>query len=106
MGKQQNIKKEIKAIRKLFNDKRDTFSRDESDQIRLRLYRKALVYDILKSKPELTDDEKKVYKGISWYLKKLNTNLSKKLLIETIEKITYMAWSNYMMKIHIINLLR
>ena len=63
MGKQQNIKKEIKAISKLFNDKRDTFSRDESDQIRLRLYRKALVYDILKSKPDLTDDEKRVYKG-------------------------------------------
>ena len=34
MRRQQNIKKEIKAIRKLFENSRDTFSHDESSKIR------------------------------------------------------------------------
>ena len=78
MRKRQTINKEIKAISKLFKDNSDTFSRDESDKIRRRLYRKAMTYDFLKSKLELTDDEKRVFKRIPRYLKKLNTNLSKR----------------------------
>ena len=74
MGKQQNIKKEIKTTMKLFTDNRDTFSRDESTKIRCRLYRKAMIYDFLKSKLGLTDDEKRLLKRISRYIKKLDTN--------------------------------
>ena len=37
-----------------------------------------MIYDFLKSKLELTDDEKRVFKRIPRYLKKLNTNLSKR----------------------------
>ena len=74
MGKQQNIKKEIKTTMKLFTDNRDTFSRDESTKIRCRLYRKAMIYDFLKSKLGLTDDEKRLIKRISRHIKKLDTN--------------------------------
>ena len=62
-----------------------------------------MIYDFLKSKLELKYDETRVFKGIPRYLKKLHTNLSKR---SNYRKITYMDWSNYMMKIYIINLLR
>ena len=45
-----NIKTKISSIKKLFNNTRDTFSRDEIDQIRTRFYRKEAVYDILSKK--------------------------------------------------------
>ena len=78
MGKRINIKKEIKAIRKLFKNSRDTFSRDESSKIRTKLYKKEIIYDFLKSKPELTDDEVRVFKRIPKCLKKLREALSKR----------------------------
>ena len=78
MRRQQNIKKEIKAISKLFKNSRDTFSRNESSKIRTKLYKKAIIQDFLKSKPELTDDEARVFKRIPKYLKKLRTDLSKR----------------------------
>ena len=77
MGKRINIKKEIKAIRKLFKNSRDTFSRDESSKIRTKLYKKEIIYDFLKSKPKLTDDEVRVFKRIPKCLKKLREALSK-----------------------------
>ena len=69
MRRQQNIKKEIKAIRKLFKNSHDTFSRDESSKIRTKLYKKAIIHDFLKSKPELTDDEARVFKKYQNILK-------------------------------------
>ena len=45
MEKRRNIKHEIKAIRKLFNNNRDSLSRDETNRIRINLYKKQLIYD-------------------------------------------------------------
>ena len=78
MRRQQNIKKEIKATKKLFKNSRDNFSHNESSKIRTKCYKNAIIYDFLKSKPELTDDEARVFKRIPKYLKKLRTNLSKR----------------------------
>ena len=77
MEKRQNIKREIKAIRKIFNNNRDCLSRNEINRIRTNLYKKQLIYDFLKTKPNLNDDERRVFKRIPGYLKKLHTALSK-----------------------------
>ena len=45
MEKRRNIKREIKAIKKLFKNNRDAFSRREIDEIRTNLYKKQLIYD-------------------------------------------------------------
>ena len=78
MEKRQNIKREIKAIRKIFNNNHDCLSRNEINRIRTNLYKKQLIYDFLKTKPNLNDDERRVFKRIPRYLKKLHTDLSKR----------------------------
>ena len=50
MRKQQNTKQKIKSIKKLFENTRDTFSRDKINEIRINLYQKELIYDFLKKK--------------------------------------------------------
>ena len=45
MRKQQNTKQKIKAIKKLFENMRGTFSRDKVNEIRTNLYKKELIYD-------------------------------------------------------------
>ena len=72
--KQRNIKREIKAIRKLFNNNRDSISHNEINRIRTNLYKKQLIYDFLKTKPNLNDDERRAFKRIPRYLKKLHTD--------------------------------
>ena len=57
MEKRRNIKREIKAIKKLFNNNRDSLSRDEINRIRTNLYKKQLIYDFLRTKPNLNDDQ-------------------------------------------------
>ena len=57
MRKQQNTKQKIKAIKKLFENTRDTFSRDKINEIRTNLYKKELIYDFLKKKPKLKGNE-------------------------------------------------
>ena len=78
MEKRRNIKREIKAIRKLFNNNRDSLSRDEINRIRTNLYKKQLIYDFLRTKPNLSDDERRVFKRIPKYLKRLSTDSSKR----------------------------
>ena len=77
MEKRRNIKREIKAIKKLLKYNRDAFSRREIDEIRTNLYKKQLIYDFLSTKPNLNDDERRVFKRIPKYLKKLYTDLLK-----------------------------
>ena len=77
MEKRRNIKREIKAIKKLFKNNRDALSRREIDKIRTNLYKKQLIYDFLSTKSNLNDDEQKVFKRIPKCLKKLHTNLLK-----------------------------
>ena len=57
MRKQQNTKQKIKAIKKLFENTRDSFSRYEINEIRSNLYKKELIYDFLKKKPKLKGNE-------------------------------------------------
>ena len=77
MEKRRNIKREIKAIKKLLKNNRDAFSRREIDKIRTNLYKKQLIYDFLSTKSNLNDDERRVFKRIPKYLKKLHTDLLK-----------------------------
>ena len=78
MEKRRNTKGEVKAMRKLFKNNRDSLSRREINEIRTNLYKKQLIYDFLKTKPNLNNDERRVFKRIPRYLKKLGTNLSKR----------------------------
>ena len=78
MEKRRNIEPEIKAIKKLFKNKRDSLSRREINEIQTNLYKKQLIYDFLKTKPDLNDDQQRVFKRIPRYLKKLHTDLSKR----------------------------
>ena len=72
MVKQRSIKREIKALRKLLKNNSD------SNKIRRKIYKKERIYDFLRTKFNLNDDERRVFKGIPRYLKKLGTNLSKR----------------------------
>ena len=78
MEKRKNIEREIKTIKKLFKNERDSLSRREINEIRTNLYKKQLIYDFLKTKPDLNDDERRVFKRIPRYLSKLHTVLSKR----------------------------
>ena len=57
MEKRRNIKREIRAIKKLFKNNRGSSSRREIDEIRTNLYKKQLTYDFLSTKSNLNDDE-------------------------------------------------
>ena len=78
MVKQRNIKREIKAIRKLLKNNSDSLSRHEINKIQRKLYEKERIYDFLRTKFNLNDDKQRVFKRIPRYLKKLGTNLSKR----------------------------
>ena len=71
------INNPIKEVRELFNEIRSNLSREEINKIRKKLYKKEVVYNILKEKNVLTDKEKIVLKNIDNYLKKLNNDLKK-----------------------------
>ena len=55
---------QIKEVRELFNEIRSNLSREEINEIRNKLYRKEVVYNYLKEKDDLTDNEKNVLKNI------------------------------------------
>ena len=76
MEKRRNIKHEIKAIRKLFNNNCDSLSRDEINRMRTNLNKKESIQDFLSTKPSLNDDERRAFKRIPKYLQKLGTDLS------------------------------
>ena len=77
MEKRRNIKREIKAIKKIIKNNRSSLSRDEINRIRTKLYKKQIIYDFLRTKLSLNDDERRVFKRIPRYLKKLYTDLLK-----------------------------
>ena len=68
---------QIKEVRELFNEIRSNLSREEINKIRKKLYRKEAVYNYLKEKDDLTDNEKNVLKYIGKYIKKLNNDFKK-----------------------------
>ena len=71
------INNAIKEIRKLFNELRSNFSREETKRIRYKLYKKEAIYNYLREKYGLADKEKIVLKNIGKYFKKLNNYLKK-----------------------------
>ena len=77
MRKQQNTKQKIKAIKKLFENTRDTFSRDKINEIRTNLYKKELIYDFLKKKPRLKGNERRFFNDIVKCFDGLYSDLSK-----------------------------
>ena len=77
---QNNSIHAIKEVRELFNDLRSNLSREETKRIRKELYKKEVVYNLLKEKEQegsLTNKQKNVLKNIARYLKKLNNDLKK-----------------------------
>ena len=78
MAKQRKIKREIKAVRNLLKNKSDSLSRHEINKIRRKLYKTQIIYDSLRTKPNLNDDKQRLSKRMTRYLKKRCTNLSKR----------------------------
>ena len=76
---QNNSINAIKEARKLFNELRNNFSREETKRIRDKLHKKETDYDFLKEKEQkgsLTNEEKiKELKNIDRYLKNISTHL-------------------------------
>ena len=73
------MNKKIKDIKQLYNDARDTLSRDEIVKILSKLDKKPLIYNYLKKKPELKSNERGVFKKITKSIDKFYTDLSKKI---------------------------
>ena len=67
----------IKEVRELFNELRSNFSHEETKRIRKELDKKEAIYNFLKEKDGLTDNEKIVLKNIGKYLRELNNDLKK-----------------------------
>ena len=61
------INKAIKEVQELFNELRSNLSREETR--RNELYKKEVIYNILKEKDGLTDKEKIVLKNIAREIK-------------------------------------
>ena len=61
----------IKDIRKLFNELRSNLSREETNRIRKKLYKKEYIYNFLKKKEQegsLTNIQRRVLRNIERYL--------------------------------------
>ena len=71
------INDEIKEVRELFIEVRSNLSCEEINRIRNEFYRKESVYNFLKEKDDLTDQEKLALRNIGKYLIKLNNHLKK-----------------------------
>ena len=67
-----SINNSIKKARELFNELKSKINR-----IRKKLYKKEVVYNFLKEKNGLIDNENIVLENIGKYLKKLNNDLKK-----------------------------
>ena len=70
---------DIKETRKLFNELRNSFSREEIKDIRGKLHKNEAIYNILKEKEQktgLTKKEKNVLERIDEYFNKLSNDLS------------------------------
>ena len=77
---ENKVIKEIKETRKIFNELRNNFSREEIKDVRGKLYKKESVYKHLKEieqKKRLIEKKKKVLERIEEYFQKLKEDLSK-----------------------------
>ena len=67
----------FKKVRNLLNELRSNFLRKENNEIRKKIYKKETVYNSLKEKDSLTNEEKKALKKIDRYLKNFKKDLEK-----------------------------
>ena len=77
---QNNSINAIKEARKLFNEVRNNLSREETNEIREKLYKKESVYNFLKEieqEGSLTNRQKRVVNNIDRYLKNFKKDLEK-----------------------------
>ena len=68
---QNNSINAIKDIRKFFNELRSNLSREETNRIRKKLYKKEYIYNFLKKKEQegsLTNIQRRVLRNIERYL--------------------------------------
>ena len=65
----------IQSIKQLFNNIRDTISRDERNKIRRNIYKKEYVYNILSKKDKPKSNESKIWDNITGYFNKLHDGL-------------------------------
>ena len=103
MEKRRNIKREIKAIKKLFKNNRDSLSRSEINEIRTNLYKKQLIYDFLRTKLNLNDKNEEYFKE---YLNILRNSIPIYQNEVTTKKFIYMVKIDYLMKTYITKPLR
>ena len=68
---------EIEQTKKLFNNLRNNFLKEEIKKHRKKFYKKERVYNYLKGKDSITTREKGVLKNIERYFKKLKKDLNK-----------------------------
>ena len=74
----------------LLNDLRSNLSREKTNRIRDKLYKKEATYNFLKEKDSLTNKEKKVLKNIDRYPKNLSIHLEKlKKYFKKLQKYQY-----------------
>ena len=103
MEKRRNIKREIKAIKKIFKNNRDSLSRSEINEIRTNLYKKQLIYDFLRTKLNLNDKNEEYFKE---YLNILRNSIPIYQNEVTTKKFIYMVKIDYLMKTYITKPLR
>ena len=78
--KSKNDINAIKEVRELFNKRKSNLSREETKEIRKKLYKKEAIYNFLKEKEQkdsLTNREKRVLRNINRFLKNLKKDLEK-----------------------------
>ena len=77
----------INDFRTLLNERRSNLLRKETNEIRKKLHKKEVVYNVLKEKEQkdsLTNREKRVLKNIDRYLKNFKNDLKNYKNINTI----------------------
>ena len=75
--KPTNMNMQIQSMKELFNNIRDTLSRDEINKIRRNICKKEYVYNILSKKDKLKSKESKILNNIIGHLNKLHDDLLK-----------------------------
>ena len=70
-----NMNQKILSIKVLFNNIRDTLSREQIDHIRTSIYKKEHIHDFLTKKDKLTCKEGKVLDNINTYFNELHDDL-------------------------------
>ena len=75
----ERTKQKIQAIKEIFQNIRDTLSRNETNKLRTNIYKKQTIFDFLTNKDKLKSNEQKVLDNIIDYFNKLYDDLLKKI---------------------------